>query len=268
MTDIATTRTHADDDLTWAERLARFGWIAKAAVYTLLALLTYRVAFTPGNADASTQGALNVVARQPFGRVLLIALAAGLFAYTVGRLVEAFVVDDDGDSTGDVVGHVWSALMYAAVGVLAVLEVVNAGSGGTSAQSLSKSVMNAPGGRWIVGIAGLAVVGIGLAYAYYGLSRSFMDELDRSEMSPMMQSWAKGLGVAGLVGRSVVFLMVGAFLAVAAYQADPSEARGLDAALGQLSSTAWGPWVILGLAVALAAYAAFCLVMARFREIT
>jgi hypothetical protein len=61
--------------------------------------------------------------------------------------------------------------------------------------------------------------------------------------------------------------MIGVFLGKAAIEYDPNEAVGIDGALLKLVEQPFGP-VLLGLVAAgLIAYAAYCLVEARYREL-
>ena len=39
-----------------------------------------------------------------------------------------------------------------------------------------------PGGPWLVGLAGLIVIGVGLQQGYKGMSRSFMEKSDTNRM--------------------------------------------------------------------------------------
>jgi hypothetical protein len=79
--------------------------------------------------------------------------------------------------------------------------------------------------------------------------------------------WYTVLGVIGHNARGVVFVLAGFFLARAAWQYDPKEAIGIDGALAKLAHQPYGH-ALLGLTAAgLLAYALFCLVQARYREL-
>jgi Domain of Unknown Function (DUF1206) len=53
---------------------------------------------------------------------------------------------------------------------------------------------------------------------------------------------------------------------VAAWQADPHQARGLGGVLATLAAQPFGPWLPGLVATGLIAYAAFLLVQARYRR--
>ena len=76
------------------------------------------------------------------------------------------------------------------------------------------------------------------------------------------------LGRAGYAARGVVFVVIGAFLVVAAYQSDPSEARGLGGALLALQGQPFGRALFGLVALGLAAFGAFGFLEARYRRIS
>ena len=127
--------------------------------------------------------------------------------------------------------------------------------------------MTWPGGVWLVAAVGAGFLGAAAFNVYRGLSQSFRDKLDESAMSGTEQTLATAVGTAGLLARGVVFGLIGVFLVKAAWEYDPDEAVGLDGALRTLANQSYGQ-VLLGLTAAgLLAFAAFCLVQARYREI-
>jgi hypothetical protein len=86
-------------------------------------------------------------------------------------------------------------------------------------------------------------------------------------MHGAVRTWATRSGVVGHVARGVVFTIIGVFLGKAAIEYDPKEAVGIDGALLKLVEQPYGR-VLLGLVAAgLVAYALYCLVEARYREI-
>ena len=64
----------------------------------------------------------------------------------------------------------------------------------------------------------------------------------------------------------MVYLLIGGFMAQAALQADPSEAGGLDEALGTIQSQPYGPWLLALVAVGLVMYGVYCGLNAAYRE--
>src|SRR3954462_2457633 len=65
----------------WYEALARVGLVAKGISFGLVGVPALNLALGSGGDATSRQGALRQVAQEPFGQVVLIALAAGFAAY-------------------------------------------------------------------------------------------------------------------------------------------------------------------------------------------
>lgn len=66
----------------WAARLGRIGIVARGVVFTVIGILLVLAAFHGNTERAGGMGAaLEAIARQPFGRTLLAAAAAGLMVF-------------------------------------------------------------------------------------------------------------------------------------------------------------------------------------------
>jgi hypothetical protein len=79
--------------------LGRAGLVARGVVYGVIGFLALKLAVGSGGKTTSQSGALQTIARQPFGVVLLVALAIGLGAYALWSVIEAVAgsrPDDDG----------------------------------------------------------------------------------------------------------------------------------------------------------------------------
>jgi Domain of Unknown Function (DUF1206) len=257
----------------WLEPAARAGLLAKAALYGIIGALALAVALGAGGETTDQKGALATLADEPAGGVLIGLLAAGLLGYGVWRLVQA-IFDTGGegdDATGVVkrIGYGASAAIHLALFGFAISLL--AGSGGSSSGSGSGSgqeqettagVLGWPGGRAIVIIAALIIIGVGAYNAYRGITKHFMEDL---AVGGDARRVVEPLGVVGHVARGVVFALIGVFLMKAAVEYDPSEAVGLDGALARLADQPYGQ-ALLGLtAVGLLAYAAYCVADARYR---
>jgi fumarate reductase subunit D len=264
-------------DNPWVERLFRAGLVAKAVLYAVVGVLALGVAIDVGGRTTDTGGALQTLADQPFGRVLMVLLAIGLLGYAAWRIAQAVLdTDDEGDGAKAVVtriGAAASALIHLGLMVLAIRLVADSGSGsggaggsGSRADQESQAtagVFDWPAGRWIVLVAAAVVIGVGAYNVYEGISRGFMDKM---RVSGSRRRLVERLGVVGYVARGVVFGIAGVFLAKAAIEYDAKEAVGIDGALAELADRSFGP-VLLGIVAAgLIAYALTCLAWARYRE--
>jgi Domain of Unknown Function (DUF1206) len=255
----------------WVERAGRLGLVAKAAIYGLIAGLALAIPLGLGGKAADRGGALQTVARQPFGEAMLVLLAIGFVGYALWRFTQAFLDREDEGSDlkaiGKRAGYVGRGVIYALLSFSAFAVAVGSGSGGDNEQKETAKVLDLPLGRWIVGAIGLGFLGAGLFNVYRSATKKFRDKLREHQIDSDARPWAIRVGVFGFAARGVVFGLIGVFLVRAAIQYDPKEAIGLDGALRKLARQAYGEWLLGLVAAGLLAYAVYCLVEARYRKI-
>ncbi len=260
-------------------KLARAGLVGKGALYTLLGFLAINVAL--GNrATASEIGAIQTVAQAPFGRFLLIALTAALVALVVWKVAQTISGDPiEGAEGSDRAKYALKAVLYsgAALASLSILianwggnagAVPGAGGGsGSSQQQATAVVLGLPGGRWIVMIVGLVVIGFGAYLIYrHTLNREFMERIGALEHDK--RRTVETLGRVGYAGSGLVTIGVGVFLIIAGLQHDPSDVKGLSGLLADLAGQGWGQLVLWLIAGGLFAYGLFSFAEARYRRAT
>jgi hypothetical protein len=127
--------------------------------------------------------------------------------------------------------------------------------------------MSSTGGRWLVALIGLAVIGFGVGMAIYGLMAKFERKLELGRMRQTTRRTTRTLGRIGYAAKGVAFAIVGILLVVAAVRQDPSRSRGLDAALRTLAAQPFGGWLLTIVALGFVAFAVFCLFQARYRKV-
>ncbi len=247
------------------DRLGRLGLIAKGVLYVVVAVLALQAATGSGGQTTGQEGAIQTIARQPLGTVLLVLLAMGLLGYAVWRFAQAAFDTGRESGTKGTVERVSFALRGAFYVTLFLFTVrVLTGGGGGGGQDAG-GLLGLPLGRWLVGLAGLVAIGVGLYQGYKAARRDFLKHLDTARMSASQRRWAERLGILGLAARMVVFVLIGWFLVRAAVQFDPAQPVGLDAALGELATGPGGVWALGIVAAGLLAYGVFCIaVLARF----
>jgi hypothetical protein len=267
-----TAAAAAHEARPWVERLARLGYVAKGVVYFTVGLLAVQAALGTGGETTDSEGALERILRQPFGRFLLAVIAVGLVGYVLWRVAQALLDTErkGGDAKGLAtrVGYVLSSVAYAGLAVSAARLALGLGSDGSDAtRDWTARLLAWPFGPWLVGLVALAVIGVGLEQLYEAASKSFCEQLRLGKMSARERRWAERAGQVGLAARGVTFGLIGAFLIQAALRSDANQARGLGGALGSLAAQPYGPWLLGAVAVGLIAYGVFQLVIARYRRI-
>ncbi len=270
-------REKAETGSGWYAVLARSGLVAKGVSYGLVGVLAIKLAVGDGGKATSRQGALQALAHHSFGKAVLVLLACGLAGYAIWRFIQAAVERDDGGDKGALkkwgkrAGYVGRGLIYAGLTVSAVKILV--GSGGQQSQSekahkTTATVFDWPAGRWLVGVVGIVIIGVGLWNAYRGISQKFTDKWQAGGMSSAARTWGERVGVVGHLARGVVFGLIGIFITKAALEFDPKDAIGLDGALHKLAQASYGPYLLGVTAAGLVCYGLYCLVDARYRDVS
>jgi hypothetical protein len=254
------------------EGLARAGLVARGIVYGIIGVLAVKLALGDGGDATNQQGALQQIAQGPFGKVLLVLMAIGLVGYATWRLVRAALGHgpEASDDTKDRIAGLVSGIAYAALAVTAIKILAGSGGGGgpsNDPQGTTGGVLDWPGGRVLVIIAGLVFVGVAIDQAIKGLKKRFLEDSKTEEMSRRVRSAFTGVGVGGHVARGVVFCLIGWFLVKAAIDYDPDQAVGLDGALAKLGHSSFGPVVLGIVAAGLVAFGVYSVFDARYRRV-
>jgi hypothetical protein len=252
------------------EYLARGGFIAYGVIHLLFAWLALQVAFgSSGEADQS--GALQAVGRQSGGKFLLILIIIGMVALAIWQAFEAAIGRSGPQDKSALAERIVSgcrAVLYLYLAFLAykVISGANA-SQGDSQQSRTKNLMDNTGGRWLVGLIGLVVLGVGIGLIVYGVTKKFEKQLNTGQMNPSVHRTVRRLGMAGYPAKGIAYGIAGILIVAAAVTYDAEKARGLDAALKELAKHSYGPWLLGLIALGIAAYGVYCFFQAKYRKV-
>lgn len=251
--------------------LARGGYGARGMVYCVIGLLALLAALGRGGETGDSRGALRFVLDGPLGPLLVGLVALGLSGFALWRIVESLTDADRRGTGGQALvvraAHLVSALAYGGLAVTAAslaFGLGRASAGGDGVQDGTAWLLGQPFGPWLVGLAGLAVIGAGIGY---GVKAWKGDVTDRLALPGGAERWARPVGRFGYAARGLVFLLIGGFVLTAAWTQASSDAKGLSGAFEALRDQPFG-WALLAI-VALGhfAFGAFGLIQARYRRI-
>ena len=237
--------------------LTRLGFAARGLLYILIAVLAVRT----GRTEDLT-GALEYVGHG-VGKVLLVALAAGLATYGLWRLSDAALGTEHPGSGWSELG---TRLVAAGIGCIylylafkAVRVILAGRAGAMGAEEQADKVLDLPGGELVlVGAAALLAIAA-LNQLYKATACRFMRRLQEGASA---KAWIKWMGRLGYAARGVIFLVVASLIYRAAVDHSASEAGNLEKALDVLR----GPF-LLPIAAGLFLFGAFSLIEARYRAI-
>jgi hypothetical protein len=221
--------------------------------------VTVQLAWTSGGEQADQQGALQQVAGNGFGQVLLWVLLVGFVLLALWQATEAVAWGE----TADRVKAAAKAVTYAVLAFTTVSVLTNQSSGGSGGSGGATSGLLSSGlGRVLVGLVGLGVVGVAGYHVVKGWKEKFLEDLESSP-SP----WVRKAGKVGYIGKGAALAVVGVLLVVAAVQADPEKAEGLDAALHTLAGLPFGAVLLTLVALGFAAYGVYAFGRARHAKV-
>jgi hypothetical protein len=243
--------------------------VARGIIYILLGWVAVLVALGHASHEADQQGALQLLAGKPYGSLSLWLLGIGFAAYALWRLSEAaYGVAGEGKRAGPRLRSLGRAVIYGGLAYL-TFQVLSGTQGSQSGQQqdVTAKVMQHSGGRWLVGIAGLIVVFIGLVLVMEGIHRRFMKYLRTSQLSPRARRIVELLGVIGTIARGVVVALVGILVIDAAVSYNPAKSGGIDAALLTLRNEPAGAVLLILVALGLVIFGLYGLCEARWRKV-
>jgi hypothetical protein len=253
------------------EVATRTGLVGYGVLHAAVAWLAVQIALGRPATEGDQSGAFRLLASAPLGRVLVWFVAVGLVAMAIWQLIEAVVgytEERGGRRTLDRVVSGFRTVIYAALAWTAV-QVVRGTPTSNAAQQAKATggALAAPGGPWLVGVAGVAVALIGLAVAIYGIRKDFERRLKRSQMSGRALRLAVATGQLGYAVKGLAYAIVGVLLVVAAVTFDPGRSTGLDGALRTLAGQPGGRVLLFVVAAGFAIFGEYCLFQSRYRKV-
>jgi hypothetical protein len=245
----------------------QIGLVSYGVVHLLIAWLALQLAWTAQDESASSTGALRALAGGTLGTVLLWVVAIGLLALVVWQLGEAIWGHQYEEGKKRLVKRVTSAARAAVYGALALSAYRLASgqaSGGSSADSMTATLMKQTGGQILVGLVGAAIVALGVALVIRGAKASFTHHLLPQATSGNGGGTVVRLGQAGYIAKGVAFALIGALVLWAAWTHDAQKAGGLDVALQSLLDESYGVWLVSAIAIGFGCFGAYCFAWARY----
>jgi hypothetical protein len=252
--------------LSWLDRGIRVGLVAYGTVHLLIGWLGLQLAFGDRTEKASSTGAMQELARQPFGEIVVFAIAGGLFVLVVWRLLEVSVGHRDKTPGVDrwrariisaFKGAVYAALGLTALGVVVSAESIAGGPPWTQA------VQDWPAGPWLIAAVALAIVAYGTNHVRRGLTDKHAKHLSTAGRTGEAGVAYLVLGKIGYIGKGIAIAIVGGLMLVGALTHDESQSGNLDHALRTLLTYPFGQSLVVVIAAGMLCFGVFCLARAR-----
>ncbi|MEA2876728.1 MAG: hypothetical protein QOF14_1924 [Hyphomicrobiales bacterium] len=247
------------------------GYAARGVVFIIISAFAFLAALGSRNHTVGTKGALEALLSQPFGRLLLWLVAAGLLFFGLWRILQAvFDTDNCGRDNKGVLrrlGMLGGAVINLALGCLALSVIFGfraLADEDATARDWTAWLLSRPFGQMLVMLVGASIVVTGIAFVWKAVQAEFREQIAADSGKRV---WIVALGQFGYVTRGVVFALIGIFLMVAARKFSSGEAAGLAGALGALRQQPYGPYLLGIAALGLLSYGAFEVLQVFLRRI-
>lgn len=245
--------------------LARAGFVFIGLVHILIGAIALQLDRGQGG-EADQSGAIGSLASKPGGGILLWVGAVACAALALWMLSEAFFgarsESDSKKKLKEAATAVGKAVVFGFLSfTFAVFAAGGSKNSSQSASDFTAKLMGAPAGVVLLVVVGLAIVAAGVFYAYRGVSRKFMEDLQDPGNARTAVEW---IGTVGYAAKGVVLAVVGILIIVAAATADPSKSSGLDGGLKALGSQPYGVFLLAAIAAGLICYGVYSMARARY----
>ena len=237
------------------------GLVSYGVLHLVLAWIALQIVLWK-RGEASGEGALSELRRQPLGDVLLWIMAVGLLTLTLWQAVEATIGRDQPNRDSRLRRRFMSAgraILYLALAVLAIgVATGSASASRNGEETFTATLMSMPFGQVLVAVVGVIVIGIGIAQIVKGLKQNFTEDLDRGAPPAVRR-----LGAVGYCAKGIALVIIGGLFVWAAISYDPDKAGGMGAALGTVRDQPFGAVLLTIMAAGIACFGIYCFFWAR-----
>ncbi|MEO8556946.1 MAG: DUF1206 domain-containing protein, partial [Actinomycetota bacterium] len=214
---------------------------------------------------AALVGADELVPPDPAGRWALWVAVAGFLALGLWQLASALAVRTRGQSSrwGEKAKGISKAVLYLVLAWTCLsFAKGQPSSSKTQNSDFTATLLRHAGGRALVAVIGLAIIGVGGYHVVKGWTKKFLQDL--SEHPGILATRA---GVVGYIAKGVALVVVGVLFVAAALQNSASKATGLDGALRSMRQQAFGSWLLTVVALGIGAYGLYSFARARYARV-
>jgi hypothetical protein len=244
---------------------ARVGYATSAVLHLLIAWIALQVAWSASGKSADQSGALQTVAGSGLGRLSLWVAVAGFLALGLWQLASAVAVRTAGNSSQWALKAkgISKAVLYL---VLAWTSLSFAKGQPTSSKAQSAdftaNLLTHSGGRLLVALIGLVVIGVGGYHVFKGWTKKFLRDLGEDPGVLATQA-----GVVGYIAKGIALAVVGILFVSAAAANSSHKATGLDGALRTLRQQPAGQWILTAVAIGIAAFGLYSFARSRHARV-
>ncbi len=253
----------------WLKPVARAGYASRGVVYLVIGTFALLAALGPTDRKGS-EGALEVLLRQPFGQGLVLLMIGGLTGYVAWRLVQSLLdTDDHGWSLRGLAvrgGLLGSAATHAVLALYAASLLGLIAGGSDTDPSLADRIAGVVGTTPVLFVLCLTFTGVALAHVVKAARRRYADHFEASER---VMRFVHPVSILGLAARGTLWGIAAFLLARRLWDDTPdrNEPPGLREELAWIQTLPGGQWLLAGAGIGLLLFAAYSLSEAIWRRI-
>jgi hypothetical protein len=252
------------------KNFARFGVATKGIVYFLIGGLTALAAFGQGGQKSGSDTALDFIAQQSYGRILLAITALGLIGYVFWRWYQAFADPKNNGTDAKAmvkrVSYFGSGVFYGILAYSALQRAMgNGGSGSGGGNSLFQKMFNSDYAMAFAIIIGVILAGKAIYEFYQAYSGKFREEVDEAGLDPKAQEAVIKSGKVGFTARGIVVAIMAFLMFRAAFSGNMDQVGKTDA-FSYLQNE-FGTVVMGIIALGLVAYGVFMMIKAKYSSL-
>lgn len=244
---------------------AIIGFISKGLIYVVVGILSLLAALNMGGESSGTSQALKFLKKQPFGKVLLIALGIGLLCYSYWMFVRSIKNPENigKDKNGLLVrmGIFFTGLVYVFIAFLSFYHFFNSSVDNSGARYLE---FLGPTTLSILFIAiGLILFVQGVVLTIGVLKGGMMDQfnLEGRKGSRLIRLGGK----FGFYSRAFIVFIIAYFFLRAGIYSGNNEIKGIADAFSFLDQSLTGRVLMAFTAIGFVSYGLFFILLSRYR---
>jgi len=244
---------------------ARVGYAVSGVLHLLIGWIALQVAWSGSGKAADQSGALQTLAGSSLGRLTLWVAVLGFVALGLWQFANGFAGRSGSGSSlwADRAKSLSKAIVYLAL-AWTCFNFAKGRPSSSKAQStdFTATLLQQSGGRVLVAVVGLVVIGVGGYHVVKGWTKKFLQDLTGHP-----GALATRAGVVGYMAKGLALVVVGGLFVAAAAQNSASKATGLDGALRTLRQQPAGSWLLTGVALGIAAFGLYSFARARYARV-
>lgn len=263
-------------------KIRSLGFFTKGVVYLLVGALTFMAAFNWGGNISSSNNVVRFLLDLPFGEILVGTTSLGLIAYSLWRFYQVVLVQKEQHEEKlkggfKMLRYFYSGIFYITVAYTFAKPLTNDWLGrpretgndqnGDERAALWE-MLNHDWGKALLWALALLIAGQALQQFYISYKAGFMKKIDNYPQIKYEYDLIKKVGRFGYAARGIVFGILSFFVVRVILSHNANAYKGTQGALEYLLSFTYGTFLLAIVALGLAGYGIFHIMVARHADLT